>query len=189
MIKAGDLLEFRERIITLTKKYYKYNAIETGDSITSYEIESSANSYETVEYIGAYFKKLIEYYSINNIKYDELVLLPIISIFVKEEDLDENLCLKDNAGVLDEYVSIFIPDFKVINDEESVYTDPHDVFSGDLKEYIVQFKDLIRELRFRGYEYNGVEDFNTLKREILSDNQPVIEIIISFNKNKTLIYQ
>lgn len=184
MITASNLIELRERIVNLNKKYYKYNAILTGDSITSYEIESSANSYETVEYIGAYFKKLIEYYSINNIKYDELVLLPIISIFVKEEDLDENLCLKDNAGVLDEYVSIFIPDFKVINDEESVYTDPHDVFSGDLKELIVPFKDLLGVLKFMGYEYNGVEDFDTLKREILSDNQPVIEIKIRFNKNK-----
>lgn len=189
MITANDLIKLKKEIVELNKKYYIYNAIKTGNSITSYGIESSANSYEIVEYIGAYFKKLIEYYSINNIKYDELVLLPIISIFVKEEDLDENLCLKDNAGVLDEYVSIFIPDFKVINDEESVYTDPHDVFSGDLKEYIVPFEDFIGMLRFSGYEYNGVEDFNTLKREILSDNQPVIEIIISFNKNKTLIYQ
>ena len=184
MITANDLIKLKKEIFELNKKYYIYNAIETGDSITSYEIESSVNSYETVEYIGAYFKKLIEYYSINNIKYDELVLLPTISIFVKEEDLDENLCLKDNAGVLDEYVLIFIPDFKVINDEESVYTDPNDVFSGDLKEYIVPFKDLIRTLRFSGYEYNGVEDFNILKNKVLSGEQPVIKISVSFEKKK-----
>ena len=36
MITANDLIKLKKEIVELNKKYYIYNAIETGDSITSY---------------------------------------------------------------------------------------------------------------------------------------------------------
>lgn len=166
----------------LETKVYIENAYSGSEKITQYEIEQKIDTLGAVENIEKYYESIITYFSKNEVKYDEITLVPFFSLVIKERDLDSNTIIKSNAKPLPKLVTIRINGFYCIDGKEIFDADPDCIYDENFKEYVVVLDEFINLLEQKGYIYTGLKSVEEIKDKIISGQPSISNITLSFNK-------
>lgn len=169
----------------LETKVYIEDAFSATGPITLYEINKKIDTTGAVENIENYFKKIITYFSIKNIKYDEITLRCLFSIIVKEEDLDQKTIIKTNSNPLKDLVVLKVNGFYCKNKEQTILEDPDIIYENNFNEYIISLDDFIKIIIKSGLDFNGFNTIEEIKQQILRGQPTFGNITLKFSKKKT----
>ena len=171
----------------LETKVYIEDIYSGQGPISQFEIEQKVDTLGAIKNIEKYFEKIITYFSLKDIKYDEIILKPFFSLIVKEKDLDDNTVIKKNAKPLSKIVAVRINGFYCMNKDKKIDDDPDIIYLDNSKEYIVNFKEFIDLLREKGFSYNGLTSIEEIQEYIVLGHSTLSDLTLNFNKNLTKV--
>lgn len=152
--------------------------------LSLYEVEQRINTIGAIQNIENYFENVIKYFSSKGIKYDEIKLKPLFSLIIREKDVDEHTIIKSNANPIPKLVVVKINGFYCSLNDERFDDDPDIIYPANSDEYVVVFDDFIKLLSAKGFGYNGSDNMEDIKQQIISGAPTLGDITLSFKKNK-----
>lgn len=152
--------------------------------LSLYEVEQRINTIGAIQNIESYFENVIKYFSSKGIKYDEIKLKPLFSLIIREKDVDEHTIIKPNANPIPKLVVVKINGFYCSLNDKSFGDDPDIIYPANFDEYVVVFDDFIKLLVDKGFGYNGSDNMEDIKQQIISGAPTLGDITLSFKKNK-----
>lgn len=160
------------------------DAFEGSGVLSLYEIEQRINTLGAIQNIENYFENVIKYFSSKGIKYDEIKLKPLFSLIIRENDVDEHTIIKPNANPIPKLVVVKINGFYCTFNDERFDDDPDIIYPANFDEYVVVFDDFIKLLADKGFAFDGSDNIEDIKQQIISGVPTLGDITLCFKKNK-----